>query len=129
MADTQGKVTRFAAELVEDAAAEGARQSRSATQQLDHWVRLGRAVSRYTSASRQRVEAALAGELPLADLADEEGMVFNAEVAARIEENLTATSYQSLLAAAGVTTVALDTDGQLVEHRPDGTTAPFRAGR
>ena len=35
------RVTRFAADLVDSAAAEGARQSRSAKQQLDHWARVG----------------------------------------------------------------------------------------
>ena len=36
------KVTRFAADLVDAAAVEGARHSRSTKQQLDHWARVGR---------------------------------------------------------------------------------------
>jgi hypothetical protein len=121
MVDTQGRVTRFAADLVDDAAAEGARQSRSAKQQLDHWTRVGRAVSRYSSVARRRVEAALAGELPNSELTREEAMVYNAEVAARIEENLAEHAYATLLGRAGVTVVVLNDDGQLVERRPDGT--------
>jgi hypothetical protein len=124
MADaSRDKVMRFSSDLVDAAAAEGARQSRSSKQQLDHWVRLGRAVSSYTSVSRQRVEAALAGEQSLAGLSNEQSVVFNAEVTARIEENLAERCYGSLLAAAGITTVALDDQGRLVEHRPDGSTA------
>ena len=45
MGNTADRVTRVAADLMDSAAAEGARQSRSAKQQLDHWARVGRAVS------------------------------------------------------------------------------------
>ena len=123
MADVQDKVTRFSADLVDAAAAEGARQSRSARQQLDHWVRVGRAVSSVASAQRARVEAALAGELPLIELTTAEGIVVHAEISAAIEENLAATDFGAELAAEGITTVALDENGDLVEHHPDGTTA------
>ena len=115
------RVTRVAADLVDSAAAEGARQSRSAKQQLDHWARVGRAVSSQQTASRRRVEAALAGDLALPELSVEEGVVFNAEISAAIEENLAQTHYGKTLAAGGITTVALNEAGDLVEHRPDGT--------
>ena len=121
------RVTRFAADLVDAAAAEGARQSRSAKQQLDHWARVGRAVTGSEGASRRRVEAAMAAELPMSELSAEEGVAFNAEVSAVIEENLAATHYGRTLAAEGVATVALDDDGRLVEYLPDGTSRPFVA--
>lgn len=123
MSEFQDKVTRFSAELVEDAAAEGARQSRSARQQLDHWVRVGRAVSSVTTAQRARVETALAGRLSWAELSEQEAAVVNAEIAATIEEHVVAANFGNDFAAEGVTTVALDEDGRLVEYRPDGTTA------
>ena len=85
-AGTADRVTRVAADLVDSAAAEGARQSRSAKQQLDHWARVGRAVSSQQTAARRRVESALAGELELGELSVEEGVVFNAEIAAAIQE-------------------------------------------
>jgi hypothetical protein len=116
-----GRVTRVAADLIDSASAEGARQSRSAKQQLDHWARVGRAVSAQHTASRRRVEAALAGHLATADLTVEEGIVFNAEISAAIEENLTRTHYGDILAAQGIITVALNDAGDLVEHRSDGT--------
>jgi hypothetical protein len=121
MSEVADRVTRFAAELVDSAEAEGARQSRSAKQQLDHWVRIGRAVSSQQTASRRRVEAAMAGQLPLRDLTLEEAVVFNAEIATGIEESLARADYGRALAARGVTTVALDDDGDIVEHHPDGT--------
>src|ERR1700740_5332 len=92
------RVPRFAAALVASAAAEGARQSRSAKQQLDHWARVGRAVSSQHTAARRRVEAALAGDLEPRELSVEEGVVFNAEIAAAIQENLADSNYGDLLA-------------------------------
>jgi len=123
MADTADRVTRFAADLLDSAAAEGARQSRSAKQQLDHWARVGRAVSSQHTAARRRVEAALAGDVELRELSVEEGVVFNAEIAAAIEENLAKSNYGALLARRGVTTVALNEAGEIVEYRPDGHSA------
>ncbi|BCI81933.1 hypothetical protein MTY66_35580 [Mycolicibacterium sp. TY66] len=87
MADADDRVIRVAADLFEAAAVEGARQRRSAKPQLDHWARIGRAVSTQHTASRRRVEAALAGEIDVDALNIEEGVVFNAETAAAVEEN------------------------------------------
>ncbi len=129
MAGTTDRVTRFAADLLDSAAAEGARQSRSAKQQLDHWARVGREVSSQHTAARRRVEAALAGDLELRELSVEEGVVFNAEVAAAIQENLAESDYGEVLANRGVTTVALDDAGRMVEHRPDGSSAVLSTGR
>jgi ParD-like antitoxin of type II bacterial toxin-antitoxin system len=123
------RVTRFAADLVDSAAAEGARQSRSAKQQLDHWARVGRAVSSQHTASRRRVEAALAGQLGTSELTLEEGVVFNAEISAAIEESLADTHYGDVLAARGITTVALNQAGDIVEHRPDGTSVVLTTER
>jgi hypothetical protein len=113
--------TRFATDLLESAAVEGKRESRSAKQQLDHWARVGRSVSMHQTAARRRVEAALAGELSLADLTDSERVVANAELDASIQAQAESMSFGDRLAAEGVTTVALDDDGSLVEFRPDGS--------
>jgi ParD-like antitoxin of type II bacterial toxin-antitoxin system len=129
VSEVADRVTRFAADLVDSAAAEGARQSRSAKQQLDHWARVGRAVSTQHTAARRRVEAALADRLAVSELTVEEGVVFNAEISAAIEESLARTRYGEALAARGITTVALNEDGDLVEHRPDGTSVVLAAKR
>ncbi|WP_328356200.1 ParD-like family protein [Mycobacterium sp. NBC_00419] len=123
MAQAADRVTRVAVDLMESAADEGARQSRSAKQQLDHWARIGRAVSGQHSAARRKVEAALAGELALRELGTEEAVVFNAEISAAIEESLATTDYGAVLAARGVTTVALDENGQIVQYHHDGSTS------
>jgi hypothetical protein len=129
MAEALDRVTRVAADLVDSAAAEGARQSRSTKQQLDHWTRVGRAVSSQHTASRRRVEAALAGRTAIGELTVEEGVVFNAEISAAIEENLARTHYGDVLAARGITTVALNDAGDIVEHRPDGSEVVLTAKR
>lgn len=115
--------TRVAADLLDAAAVEGERQSRSAKQQLDHWARVGRAVSARSSASRLRVEAALAGSLPERELSGDERVVLNAEVAAAISATARAVRFGEVLAARGVTTVALDDEGRLTRYHPDGTTS------
>lgn len=117
------RVTRVDAELMESAAVEGRRSSRSAKQQLDYWARVGRAVTAQQTAPRRRIEAALRGELPLGELTIEEGVVFVAERNTAIAGSIATMHLGNLLASEGVTTVALDEDGQLVEHRPDGSTA------
>lgn len=122
MTEAPDRVTRFAADLIDSAAAEGARQSRSAKQQLDHWARVGRAVSSQHSVARRKVEAAMAGDTALRELTAEEGVVFNAEISAGVEESLRRSDYGKTLAARGVTTVALNEDGEIVQYRPDGTT-------
>jgi hypothetical protein len=129
MAEALDRVTRVAADLVDSAAAEGARQSRSAKQQLDHWARVGRAVSSQHTATRRRVEAALAGHLATSELTVEEGVVFNAEISAAVEESLARTNYGAALAGQGITTVALNEAGDIVELRPDGTTVLLAAKR
>jgi hypothetical protein len=129
MTNTADRVTRVAADLMDSAAAEGARQSRSAEQQLDHWARVGRAVSSQQTAARRRVEAALTGDLKLRELSVEEGAWFNAEIAAAVQEKLARSNYRALLAERGVTTVALDQNGEIVEHRPDGSSVPLPSKR
>lgn len=114
--------TRVSVDLLESAAVEGARQSRSAKQQLDHWARVGRAVSMHGTVARRRVEAALVGTTQMSDLSADERKVVNAELDASIQEHAQGVSYGDLLAASGVTTVALDDDGNLIEYRPDGST-------
>ncbi len=118
------KPTRFAIDLLESAAVEGSRQSRSAKQQLDYWARLGRAVSMRETAARRRVEAALADTTALATLDPAARLVANAELDAAIQQHAQTTWYGELLAAEGVVVVALDSNGRLVRYEPDGTSTP-----
>ncbi len=113
--------TRFAVDLLDSAAVEAKRESRSAKQQLDHWARVGMAVSMHETAARRRVEDALAGRLALSQLDEHERLVANVELDVAIQTRGDATSFGAQLAAEGVTTVALGDDGALIEYRPDGS--------
>jgi hypothetical protein len=80
-------------------------------------------------AARRRVEAALTGDLELHELSVEEGAMFSAEIATAVQERLAGSNYGTLLAERGVTTVALDENGEIVEHRPDRSSAPLPSKR
>lgn len=121
MATTADRPTRVPSDLFESAVVEGAKENRSAKQQLEHWARVGRSVCARQTASRRRVEAALAGALPPEHLSDEEGIAFDSEAQSRLEARLRKTDLGAVLAARGVTTVALNEQGELTEYRPDGT--------
>jgi ParD-like antitoxin of type II bacterial toxin-antitoxin system len=108
MSAAANRPTRVPSDLFDSAVVEGARENRSAKQQLEHWARVGRAVCARQTASRRRVEAALSGALPVERLSDEEGAVFDSEVESRLEARLRSTNLGAVLAARGVATVALN---------------------
>lgn len=116
------RTTRVADDLLAAAEAEAARESRSVRQQLDHWARLGMRLSMRSTAARRRIEQAVVGEMSLEDLGLEEREVADAEISARISAAANETSFADRLAAEGVTTVVLDSEGRLIERGPDGTT-------
>lgn len=122
MTRSADKVTRFDADLVDSAIAEGRRQHRTGRQQLEYWARVGRALTAHESASLARVESALSGNRPTTDLTEPEGRAFNAAIRARVGEHLASADYRETLKERGITTVALDDDGRIIEYRPDGTT-------
>lgn len=124
MPATADRPTRVPSDLFDSAVVEGAKENRSAKQQLEHWARVGRSVCARQTASRRRIEAALAGAFPVERLSDEEGIVFDSEVQSRLEERLRATNLGAVLAARGVVAVALNEQGELAEYRPDGSSAP-----
>jgi hypothetical protein len=123
MTTAADRPTRVAADLFDAAAVEGARQSRSAKQQLDHWARVGRAVSMTQTAARRRVEAALSGSLPERELSSAERTVFNAELDTAISRTAADVSFGDVMAKRGVATVALDEHGVLTRYNPDGTSS------
>lgn len=123
------RMTRFEAGLFEAAVAEGRRENRSARQQLEHWTRLGRELSAYETGARRRIAAAVRGEMPLPALTTEERLVANAELDVAIRERAATASFGRALLKEGVTAVALDANGVLVEFHPDGTSRPLHTRR
>ncbi len=51
----------------------------------------------------------------------------DAEIAAAIQDDLAGSNYGKHLAERGITTVALDENGDMVEHRPDGSSVKLNA--
>jgi hypothetical protein len=80
------RVTRFDEVLFETAAAEGSRQSRSARQQLEHWARLGAALSAQVESPVNRVRLALEGTIAQRDLTLDEARQLDAAIAVRIDD-------------------------------------------
>ena len=124
MKAAMGRKARVAADLMDAAAFEGKLHARSATQQLEHWARVGRLVSAQPAEASRRIEAAFAGALDERDLSAEERVVWNAELDTAICEAASAVRFGEVLAARGVTTVALDEHGRLTHHHPDRTKPP-----
>lgn len=89
------RVTRFDEGLFESAAAEGSRQSRSARQQLEHWARLGAALSAQVESPVNRVRLALEGTIAQRDLTLDEARQFDAAVAVRIDEAVAGVDFAS----------------------------------
>jgi len=116
------KPTRFAADLIDAAAVEGPLESRSAKMQLEHWTRVGMHVSMRDTAARRRIEAVIAGEADLAELDEAGRIVANAEIDALLDERTRTTSLGGIARSMGISTVAVDDEGRLVSHAPDGTT-------
>jgi ParD-like antitoxin of type II bacterial toxin-antitoxin system len=116
------KTTRLPVDLIEAAEAEGREERRSAAKQLEHWARFGMFFDRQTSASRRRIQRAIAGEISLGDLDDHERVVANAAMNAAISTAANEVSFADRLAARGVTTVVMDDEGRMVRRHPDGST-------
>lgn len=122
------RVTRFDADLFDAALEEGRREHRSGRQQLEHWTRIGRMFSAYETSTRRRIAAAVEGRLPLSDLGPDERLVANIELDAAIRERAAGASFGRSLLNAGLTAVALDSSGTLVEFGPGGARPPVEFG-
>jgi hypothetical protein len=115
------KTTRLPVDLLEAAEAEGRAEHRSGSKQLEHWARFGMYFDRQTSAARRRIQRAVAGETPLAELSPDERTPANALIDAAISTAANETSFADRLAARGVTTIVMDDDGHMVRRHPDGS--------
>jgi len=116
------KTTRLPVDLIEAAEASGREEHRSAAKQLEHWARFGMFFDRQTSASHRRIQRAIAGEVALGDLDENERVVANAAIDAAISTGANEMSFADRLAARGVTTVVMDGEGRMVRRHPDGST-------
>ena len=109
---------KISSELVASARRESAVWSRSMTQQIEYWARLGRALERSPSVSISRVQAALQAQVEFDDLnADERALVLG-RLEAMVFDPQGDAMLQQELREAGHAFTAMDEGGSLVKIRP-----------
>ena len=92
-------------------------QSRSASQQVAHWARIGREIEASGAISHKDVAEVLAGGRSYDTLSPKEQAVVRAEWSARMDALREALDLAQQFAAAGRTWVELDVDGAVVERK------------
>ncbi len=108
--------TRIDDDLFASAKAVGEVMSRSASQQVSHWARIGRELEAAASVSQRTVAAVLAGERSYDRLTAEEQAVVRAEWSERIDARIAALDLARSLAAEDRSFVELDDDGRVVRR-------------
>ena len=89
-------------------------KSRSLTQQVEHWARIGRVVERSGAIDPRRVRAALAAELAFDDLGSAERAAFLGELEALVVAPDGDPAVRAAVLASGVTASVIDSRGHLV---------------
>jgi hypothetical protein len=104
-------------ELYASAKLAGSVQSRSASQQVAHWARIGREIEASSSISHKDIAAVLAGSRSYDSLDAKEQAVVRAAWSARMEEIRDELNLAARFAASGRSWVELDDKGRVVERR------------
>ena len=100
----------------------GSVQSRSASQQVAHWARIGREIEASSSISPKEIVAALAGSKSYDSLDAKEQAVVRAEWSARMDELRGSLDLAAQFAESGRTWVEIDDKGRVA--RRGGATKP-----
>jgi len=94
----------------------GSVQSRSASQQVAHWARIGREIEASGVISTKDVHAVLAGSRSYDDLGPEEQAEVRAAWSVQMDERRAALDLTATFTAEGRTWGELDDDGNVVEQ-------------
>lgn len=119
--------TRIDGELHASAAMVGEVMSRSATQQLNHWARIGREIEAGATVSHQRIASVVSGSESYDELTTDEQAIVRAEWTDRLDARLRELDVGAELAAEGRSYAELDDDGQVVVRRPEKSSEPLNA--
>jgi hypothetical protein len=101
-------------------------QSRSASQQVVHWARIGREIEASTAISQREIAEVLGGSRSYDALAAKDQAIVRAEWSTRMDELRKELDLAQEFAAAGRTWVELEADGSIVER---DTAATGKAAR
>lgn len=110
-------------DLYASAKAAGRAMSRSASQQIAHWARIGRELEAGRSVSLRAIGDVVAGDAGYDTLSPEEQAVVRAEWAERIEARIASLDLGTALAAEGRPYAELKEAGVVVVHEPTTSTA------
>jgi len=99
-------------------------QSRSASQQVVHWARIGREIEASAVISPRDIAEVLAGSRSYDGLSAREQAVVRAEWSTRMDDLRAELNLAEEFAAAGTTWVEIDDDGAVVERRDAGGGEP-----
>ena len=127
MAETNSPM-RLDPELAASARSIAKRMSRSLSQQIAHWARIGRELERSPGVTVNAVQAVLEGAGNYDALNTQEQAIVRANWAERIDEARSGLRLDRLLAAQGREVVELGADGAVVVRNSGGGKAK-RAGR
>jgi hypothetical protein len=111
---------RLDADLAASARSTAKTMSRSLSQQIAHWARIGRELERSPGVTVASVQAVLAGQARYDDLNVQEQAVVRAEWAERIDKTRSELRLDRLLVEQGREVVELDADGAVVVRNPRG---------
>lgn len=109
---------RLDAELTEAARATAGSMSRSLSQQIGHWARIGRELERSPGVTAPAVQAVLEGRGGYDQLNVQEQAIVRAHWAEGIEENRKNLRLDRILAAQGREVVELDGQGEVTIRKP-----------
>jgi hypothetical protein len=112
--------TRIDDDLFASAKAVGEVMSRSASQQVSHWARIGRELEAAASVSQRTITEVLAGEASYDRVTAEEQAVVRAEWSERIDTRIASLDLARLFAAEGRSFVELDDDGAVARRTVAG---------
>jgi hypothetical protein len=120
MAKGTSTPTRVAADIAATAASVAPSESRTVTEQINYWARIGMQVDRSGSVATRRVLAVAAGDAQFSTLTPQERTAAHAVIDARISERAANQRFGPDARIAGHATVSIDDDGNLIEISPDG---------
>ena len=116
--------TRIDDDLFASAKAVGEVMSRSASQQVSHWARIGRELEAAASVSQRAVAGVLAGEQSYDRLTAEEQAVVRAEWSERIDARIASLDLARSFAVEDRSFVELDDEGLVVRRGAPADEAP-----
>lgn len=105
-------------ELYASAKLAGEALSRSASQQVGHWARIGRELEASATTSQRDIARVLGGALRYDSLTAHEQAIVRAEWAERMSERRRSLNFASEFAASGEGYTELDEHGDLVRRTP-----------